>query len=66
MPANGMNNKEATMTNDELKDHIVKLAGMVMAAQKKYFSGRTHESLVACKQLEKELDDALAGKVKLI
>jgi len=50
------------IVNDEVKDHIVMLAGKVRAAQKLYFKTRTQEALIASKQLERQLDAALEGK----
>jgi hypothetical protein len=44
------------------KDNIVRLAGMVRSAQKRYFKDRTQENLIASKQLERELDNALEGR----
>ena len=41
---------------------VTELAKQVRAAQKKYFKTRDRNDLVASKQLERRLDDALANE----
>jgi exonuclease I len=41
---------------------IVELARQVREAQKKYFKTRDRNDLVASKQIERRLDDALSGQ----
>lgn len=53
---------ELGTTNAEPLAHpVIELARQVRAAQKKYFKTRDRNDLVACKQLESQLDSALAN-----